>query len=234
MDKGKSGSIRLLLEYACALLPHWVAVMSGIASIALSVWEKYYNQTSTLGVFLWLGLLLIFYATFLAWRDKSRQLSETEGRLVRVQAEFEKFRADKSQKLRDQYWKEFEQMKVTRKKAASYFMGYSNDSGPAEDLLDFFDARPGQSVRDESMSLEQAYDDFYYFVQNYWFASPKLFEKFTADDRTVWENLAWLWDEFGKLQKKKTLCTDADLVPKPESVDKFLREEGAERSNSVI
>ncbi len=84
------------------------------------------------------------------------------------------------------------------------------------------------------MSLVHAYDDFYYWVQNYWFASQNLFRAFNAEDRTVWEHFEWLWQEFGKLQKEKTLCTDADLVPKRETVEKFLREEGAEPSSSPI
>jgi hypothetical protein len=235
MDKRRHvGMVEMLWRYFLALKQQWVALMSGGVSVAIGLWEKLFNTSSTLENLLWIGFIIILWATFQTWKSKCLELEDTTEKLMILEKETGQLKSDRSLLLRNQYWSEFERMEETRSKAARYFLKQYPDKWPAEELLDFFDSRVGQSVREGALKVEHAYDDFYYWIEHYWPASQQLFKSRNDDDVTTWEHFAWLWDELSQFHQRKTLCSNANLIRDAEAIDKFLKEEAGDSTNSVI
>jgi hypothetical protein len=57
-------------DFLHALLQHWVALMSGIASLVLSFWEKVWTQNVGKRVFLGVSALCFFVAFYCAWEEQ--------------------------------------------------------------------------------------------------------------------------------------------------------------------
>ncbi len=70
-----------MFEYGSALIGHWVALMSGIVSVAIGVFlrvrqwrSKIENSDITNRAFMGVGLLCIFYAGYQAWSDEHKKV----------------------------------------------------------------------------------------------------------------------------------------------------------------
>jgi hypothetical protein len=67
------------IGFLLAVIEHWVAVMSGLVSILLGVHARQHRGRNVKNkTYFWIGLVFLFFATFLAWRD---QVHEKESRV---------------------------------------------------------------------------------------------------------------------------------------------------------
>lgn len=67
-----------LPEFVGAVWNHWVAVMSGILALVLSIYARIRKHEVGNIVFFCLALFFIFFATFLAWNDEHKQRMQLE------------------------------------------------------------------------------------------------------------------------------------------------------------
>jgi hypothetical protein len=61
-----------------AIGQHWVVLMSGIVSVGISIWQYIKHRQLHEKLFWWVGVLCLFFACFLAWRDEHRALADEQ------------------------------------------------------------------------------------------------------------------------------------------------------------
>jgi hypothetical protein len=66
-------------DYCAALYGHWIALMSGVISVAITFWEKVRNSLGKY-VFYAIALMCVFLAGFQAWQDEHRALQTEQAR----------------------------------------------------------------------------------------------------------------------------------------------------------
>jgi hypothetical protein len=67
---GAMGTYSDLYEFVKAVLTHWIALMSGLAALLITVWEKVREKQLAKRFFNLIAVLCIFTAFFFAWRDE--------------------------------------------------------------------------------------------------------------------------------------------------------------------
>ena len=67
-------------EYLGALLPHWIALMSGVVSVAITFWEKIHDSIGKYVLYT-VAAMCVFLAGFQAWEDQHRATIEAQNKL---------------------------------------------------------------------------------------------------------------------------------------------------------
>jgi len=71
------GELQLFLS---AVWDNWVAVMSGVISLLIGIYEKIKDKTIKSSIFFFVAFLCVFIAFFMAWRDEHRMVITLENR----------------------------------------------------------------------------------------------------------------------------------------------------------
>ena len=114
------------------------------------------------------------------------------------------------------------QMKGARRAAANSLLNGGDSS--IEDVLDFFET-VGMLVRRHALDNEMVWNTFFYWLHCYWSAANDYISKERQEDPTMWEEFSYLHKCMVNVEKRKTRCSDADLLHSKESLNEFLNEE---------
>jgi len=61
-------------QFVSAIFEHWVVLMSGLVSVAISIRERLKNRSISSTIFWTVAVLCVFFACFKAWRDEHHSL----------------------------------------------------------------------------------------------------------------------------------------------------------------
>ena len=81
-------SLARLLDWFYLLLSHWVALMSGAVSLALSIWQRVSSKGKEIGdvPFVWLAVFFLFFASYQTWQDEHSARQQDQSLLEETRA----------------------------------------------------------------------------------------------------------------------------------------------------
>jgi hypothetical protein len=117
-----------------------------------------------------------------------------------------------------------EQMIKIRKEAAAAILNKTYSG--VDVLLNFFETI-GFLVKKNAIDRKVVWNFFSFFVINYYQAASNFIKDIRKDDKTVWSNLEYLYNELVKIEKSERKCKDSDIIISPESLENFLNSEAS-------
>jgi hypothetical protein len=67
---------------------------------------------------------------------------------------------------------------------------------------------------------------FYHWIHGYWHAAKSYIEdRQQRDSPLIWKDFRYLYNRVIRYEKRERGCSDADLVPCPDAIRKFLKDE---------
>lgn len=111
-----------------------------------------------------------------------------------------------------------------RASAAKALQGKAEDYSPVDDVLDFFEMM-GLLARRKSLDLEMVWSSFFNWLDGYWNAASGYIRDIRSDEQIVWDEAERLYHKLRAVERKKTGCTDSQLIWSREHIDGFLESE---------